>query len=195
MNPSLKDQIRGALSRRQRTIVTDARLTKAGVLMPMYEDRNDLCVLFTRRSEEVTQHKGQIAFPGGCQHPDDPSLCATALREAEEEIGLKSSDVEVLGELDDTATATTHFIVTPFVGFIPHPYAFRVNPDEIVELIPLPVRILRDPAVFREEQWDRDGASIPMYFYMVGSHVIWGLTARILRQFLEAAFPDGAARR
>jgi 8-oxo-dGTP pyrophosphatase MutT (NUDIX family) len=193
MDHSIKDQIRRVLSGRERKVAADSRLRKAAVLMPMYEDGDGLQIMFTRRSEEMPQHKGQIAFPGGLQHPDDPSLRATALREAEEEIGLRAGDVEILGELDDTATATTNFIVTPFVGLIPHPYTFRVNPAEIVELIPLPLPLLRDPSRFREELWDRDGAKIPVYFYNVGSHVIWGLTARILKQFLEAVFPRGTA--
>ena len=190
----MKDRVRSVLSRRQRKVVADPRLRKAAVLMPVYEDGDGLHILFTRRSEEMPQHRGQIAFPGGGQHPDDPSLLATALREAEEEIGLRPGDVEILGELDDTATATSHFIVSPFVGFIPHPYSFRVNAAEIVELIPLPLSLLCDPSRFREELWDRDDAKIPVYFYMVGSHVIWGLTARILKQFLEALFlPSGTA--
>jgi 8-oxo-dGTP pyrophosphatase MutT (NUDIX family) len=188
-----KDQIRQALSRRQRKIVADPSLRKAAVLMPLYEDDGVLHILFTRRSEEMPQHKGQIAFPGGCQHHDDQSLRATALRETDEEIGLRAGDVEILGELDDTATATTRFIVTPFVGFIPHPYPFRVNPAEIVELIPLPLSLLCDPSRFREELWDRDGAKTPVYFYMVGPHVIWGLTARILKQFLEAVVSTSKA--
>ena len=190
----MKDRVRSVLSRRQRKVVADPRLRKAAVLMPVYEDGDGLHILFTRRSEEMPQHRGQIAFPGGGQHPDDASLLVTALREAEEEIGLRPGDVEILGELDDTATATSNFIVSPFVGFIPHPYSFRVNAAEIVELIPLPLSILCDPSRFREELWDRDDAKIPVYFYMVGSHVIWGLTARILKQFLEALFlPSGTA--
>lgn len=193
MDHSIKDQIRRVLSERERKVAADSRLRKAAVVMPLYEDGDGLQILFTRRSEEMSQHKGQIAFPGGLQHPDDPSLRATALREAEEEIGLRAGDVEILGELDDTATATTRFIVTPFVGLIPYPYTFRVNPAEIVELIPLPLSLLRDPSRFREELWDRDGAKIPVYFYMAGSHVIWGLTARIVKQFLEAVFPGGTA--
>lgn len=185
----MRDLIRRALSRRQRRVVADPRLRKAAVLMPVFEDGDGLHILFTRRSEEMPQHKGQIAFPGGGQHPDDASLLATALREAEEEIGLRPGDVEILGELDDTSTATTNFIVSPFVGFIPHPYSFRVNTAEIVDLIPLPLSLLCDPSRFREELWEREDGKIPVYFYMVGSHEIWGLTARILKQFLEALFP------
>ncbi len=157
--------------------------------MPVYEDAEGLHVLLTRRSEALPQHKGQIAFPGGTQQPDDQSPLATALRESEEEVGLKPCDVQILGALDDTVTATSNYVVTPFVGLVPHPYSFQVNPGEIVELIPLPLALLCDPSRFKEELWDRDGVKVPVYFYMVGSHVIWGLTARILKQFLEAVFP------
>ena len=188
MSPPTKEQIRSALAKRRREVVADPRLRRAAVLMPVYEDGNGLQVLFTRRSEELPHHKGQIAFPGGTQQPEDQGPHATALRESEEEVGLRPGDVEVLGELDDTVTATSNFVVTPFVGFIPHPYSFRVNPTEIIELIPIPLSLLRDPSRFREELWDRGGRMIPVYFYTVGSRVIWGLTARILKQFLDAVF-------
>ena len=193
MSDPTKDQIRDALERRRRKVVTDARFRRAAVLMPVYENEHGLQVLFTRRSQELPEHKGQIAFPGGGQRPDDPNLRATALRECEEEVGLRPSDVEIVGELDDTVTMTSNFVVAPFVGFIPHPYAFRVNPAEIVELIPLPFSLLIDPSRFKEELWDRDGAKVPVYFYAVGSHLIWGLTARILKQFLEAVLATGQA--
>ena len=193
MGGPTKNQIRDALARRRRRIVTDARFRRAAVMMPLYENEHGLQVLFTRRSEETPEHKGQIAFPGGGPRPDDPSLRATALRECEEEIGLRPSDVEIVGELDDTVTMTSRFVVTPFVGFIPHPYPFRVNPAEIVELIPLPLSLLTDPSRFKEELWDHDGAKVPVYFYTVGPHLIWGLTARILKQFLDAVLAAGQA--
>lgn len=161
------------------------------MLMPLYEDGEGLHVLLTRRSDALPQHKGQISFPGGGQHPDDPDLLATALRECKEEVGLRPDDVEIVGELDDTVTVTSNFVVAPFVGFIPYPYSFRVNPAEIIELIPVSLSLLSDPSRFKEERWDRDGAKVPVYFYMIGSHVIWGLTARILKQFLEAVPPTG----
>ena len=193
MSLPTKEQIRRALAKRRRQIVANPRLRRAAVLVPVYEDGDGLQVLFTKRSEELPHHKGQIAFPGGTQQPEDQNPHATALRESEEEVGLRPGDVEVLGELDDTVTATSNFVVTPFVGFIPYPYSFRVNPAEIVELIPIPLSLLCDPSRFREELWDRDGGKTPVYYYTVGSHVIWGLTARILKQFLEAVFPASKA--
>jgi 8-oxo-dGTP pyrophosphatase MutT (NUDIX family) len=184
-----REQISQALAARTRRVVVDPSRRKAAVLMPVYHAGDGLQVLFTRRSEELPHHKGQIAFPGGIQQPEDGTPHVTALRESEEEVGLKAGDVQILGVLDDTITATSNFVVTPVVGLIPHPYMFRLNPAEIVELIPLPLSLLSDPSRFREELWDRDGKKTPVYFYTIGPHVIWGLTARILKQFLEAVFP------
>jgi len=186
MSRLLRDRIRAALARRDRKVVADPRFRRAAVLVPLYEDADGLQVLFTKRSEELPLHKGQIAFPGGGHRPDDSSLRATALRESYEEVGLRPSDVEIVGELDDTMTVTSNFLVAPFVGFIPYPYSFQVNTAEIVELIPLPLSVLSDPSRFKEDVWDRDGAKAPMYSYTIGSLVIWGLTARILKQLLDS---------
>ncbi len=191
MNRLLRDQIRVALARRERKAVADPRLRRAAVLVPLYEAADDLQVLFTKRSEEMPLHRGQIAFPGGGHRPDDSSLRATALRESHEEVGLSPSDVEIVGELDDTVTVTSNFVVAPFVGFIPYPYPFHVNSAEIVELIPLPLSVLSDPSRFKEELWDRDGAKAPMYSYTIGPLVIWGLTARILKQLLDTILLHG----
>jgi 8-oxo-dGTP pyrophosphatase MutT (NUDIX family) len=185
----VKDDIVEALARRARRVVADPGLTKAAVLMPLYEEGDELRILLTRRSEELPRHKGQIAFPGGGQRPGDADLRATALRETEEEVGIHPADVQIVGALDDTVTLTSQYVVAPFVGFIPYPYPFRVNPAEIVELIPLPLSTLCDRSCFREELWDRGGTKAPVYFYTVDSHVIWGLTACILKQFFEAVLP------
>jgi 8-oxo-dGTP pyrophosphatase MutT (NUDIX family) len=191
MSRPLRDQIRAALARRDRKVVTDPGFRRAAVLVPLYEDADGLQVLFTRRSEELPLHRGQIAFPGGGHRPDDSSLRATALRESREEIGLTPSDVEIVGELDDTVTVTSRFVVAPFVGFIPYPYPFQLNTAEIVELIPLPLSVLSDPSRFKEELWDRGGAKAPVYSYTIGPLVIWGLTARILKQLLDTILLHG----
>lgn len=193
MRRLLRDQIRAALARRQRKVAADRGFRRAAVLVPLFEDAGGLQVLFTKRSEELPLHKGQIAFPGGGQRPDDVNLRATALRESHEEIGLRPSDVEILGELDDTVTVTTNFVVAPFVGVIPYPYPFQVNTAEIVELIPLSFSVLSDPSRFKEEIWDRGGAKTPVCSYTIGPLVIWGLTARILKQLLEAIPLHGQA--
>ena len=119
---------------------------------------------------------------------EDESLRDTALRESWEEIGLDPKDVEILGELDDTATYTTRFIISPFVGAIPYPYEFQTNPEEVEELISVPLEVLLDKSNFREEIESIDGTLVPQYYYHYGERVIWGATARILKQFLEVVF-------
>lgn len=187
----MKERIQQILMNRERQRIEDARMTQAAVLVPLYEKDGELYLLLTKRTEILPLHKGEVSFPGGRYQASDQSLLETALRETYEEVGVRSEDVEVLGELDEVATFSSAFAVAPFVGFIPYPYPFRVNPAEIQELIHLPLSVLRGPAVFREEVRRRaDGQETVVYFYDYGPHTIWGLTARILKGFLELlAFP------
>ncbi|NNG07593.1 MAG: CoA pyrophosphatase, partial [Desulfobacteraceae bacterium] len=99
----------------------------AAVLFPLFSANGEYGVLFTQRTQTVENHKGQISFPGGAVEAEDGSLEETALREAHEEVGLLSNDVEILGQLDDTTTVVSYFVVHPFVGVIPYPYDFRIN--------------------------------------------------------------------
>lgn len=185
----MKKRIREILMSRERRRIEDARLTQAAVLVPLYEKDGELYLLLTKRTETLPLHRGEVSFPGGRCQASDRSPLETALREAYEEVGVRSEDVEVLGELDDVATFSSAFAVTPFVGFIPYPYPFQVNPAEIQELIPLPLSALKGPAIFREEVRQRaDGQEAPVYFYDYGPHTIWGLTARILKGFLELLY-------
>lgn len=117
----------------------------------------------------------------------------TALRESWEEIGLKPEDAEVLGELDDIATYTTNFVISPFVAAIPHPYKFRLNPYEVDEVIEVPLSVLLDQGNFSQEVVSLEDQLILQYFYNYGDRVIYGATARILKQFLEVVSADAAA--
>jgi 8-oxo-dGTP pyrophosphatase MutT (NUDIX family) len=154
-------------------------------LLPLYETEVGPHFVLTRRTERVPTHKGQISFPGGGFQDGDGNLLATALRESEEEIGLRPADVDVVGVLDDTVTAASAHVVRPFVGFVPHPYPFRLDSFEIEELVHLPLSPLLEPNCFREEVWDRDGRPHSVFFYEHDGHTVWGLTARILKQFVE----------
>ena len=109
----------------------------------------------------------------------------TALREAEEEMGIAPKDVQILGELDDFCTASSDFCISPFVGLIPYPYPFRVNPHEIAEVIEAPLSVLRQENQMRQEIFLRDGEPFPVYFYEYQDYTIWGATARILKEFLD----------
>jgi 8-oxo-dGTP pyrophosphatase MutT (NUDIX family) len=182
---SLRDQIAAILARRhpREEIVPGYR--QAAVLLPLYETGAGPHFVLTKRTERVPTHKGQISFPGGGFQDGDGDLLGTALRETEEEIGLRRVDVDVVGVLDDTVTAASAHVVRPFVGFVPHPYTFRLDAFEIEHLVHLPLRPLLEPNCFREEIWDRDGRPHSVFFYEHDGHTVWGLTARILKQFVE----------
>jgi dephospho-CoA kinase len=180
-----KEKIRQALSQREKRLCQGKGLTRAAVLIPMYHKAGEWYLVLTKRTETMEYHKGQISFPGGSQHEKDASLKDTALRESWEEIGLEPSDVEILGELDDAATHVTRFLISPFVGVIPYPYDFRANPEEVEEVISVPLDVLLDKRNFKEEIQSIGGQSVTQYFYRYGDRVIWGATARMLKQFLE----------
>lgn len=183
----MKDIVRKVLSQRRKKTITDDSLRPSGVLLPLFYKDGKYHILLTRRTENLEHHKGQISFPGGAYDEGDRTLMVTALREAYEEIGLKSEDVEILGELDDMVT-TTEFIISPFVGFIPYPYEFNINTYEIAELIEVPVQALLDREEYREDFMTREGTPYHGYSYEYNGHIVWGATARILKQFLDLVF-------
>lgn len=178
------DQISTLLSSRERRVVEHPPFSHAAVLVPLFKKGGDCHLLFTKRSEQVKYHKGEISFPGGVVDEEDLELINTALREADEEIGLKKSDVQILGILDDIVTIT-EFIVTPIVGLFPYPYPFKVSEVEIAELIEVPLSSLLYEKSFSEKEIIRGGQKEIVYAYQYEKHVIWGATARILKQFLD----------
>jgi 8-oxo-dGTP pyrophosphatase MutT (NUDIX family) len=183
---TLRDGIAEALRSRVPRRADRPDFRQAAVLLPLSQRETGPHLILTKRTEEVPTHKGQIGFPGGGFEEGDTDLLATALRETQEEIGLQPGDVEIIGTLDDTVTVTSRHVVRPFVGFVPYPYPYRLDPFEIERLIHLPILPLLSGAPFREEIWERDGQPITVYFYEYDGDTIWGLTARILRQFVEA---------
>lgn len=185
----LKTRIERALVDRPRRVVEDDGLVPAAVLVPITGHPLPH-IVFVKRSERVAHHRGQISFPGGIVETWDGSRLETALRECEEEIGLPADLVEVLGTLDDTETRATQFVITPFVGLVHGPVAWKPDGKEIEQVLELPLGWLRDPASFRVELWERGGELTPVYFYEYRGTVIWGATARILKQFLDLVFPE-----
>jgi 8-oxo-dGTP pyrophosphatase MutT (NUDIX family) len=178
------NQIREVLSSRKRRVIEHPPFSHAAVLVPLFRKGEDCHLLFTKRSEQVKYHKGEISFPGGVVDEEDAELQRTALREAFEEIGLKEEDVQIIGVLDDIVTIT-EFIVTPIVGLFPYPYPFKVSEVEIAELIEVPLGSLLDEDCFSEREIFRGDRKEVVYAYQYGNHVIWGATARILKQFLD----------
>ena len=181
----LKDRIRQILASREKRYVNSDRLVKSAVLLPIYERDQEYHVVLTKRTHELPSHKGQTCFPGGAMNKDDLSLLDTALRESYEEIGLNPHDVDVVGELDDTVTLVTNYIISPFVGFIPYPLEFTLNEAEVECLIDVPLDILTDEESFREETQVLHGISYVTQFYEYDGDIIWGATARILKGFMD----------
>jgi len=159
-------------------------LVRAGVLLPLFCKDGSYHILFTRRTDKVKRHKGEISFPGGIYDVSDGDLEATALREAHEEVGIKPQDVQLLGALDEVLTLTD-FIVSPFVGLIPFPYSFVLSEEEIEEIIILPLFGFLKGGVLSEQDWTYQEKTETVYTYHCGRHLIWGATAKILRQFLD----------
>jgi 8-oxo-dGTP pyrophosphatase MutT (NUDIX family) len=156
----------------------------AAVLVPLFLRGGAYHLLFTKRTPHLTHHSGEISFPGGVCDPGDRDYADTALREAWEEVGIAPDDVELLGELDD-CHSIHNYLVTPVVGVFPSDYQLTVNDAEIERLIEVPLSHFERPGVYRKEYWQWQGKSRAMYFYRYGEDEIWGLTARILKQFLD----------
>lgn len=140
-------------------------------------------VVFTRRGADLRRHAGEISFPGGRRDPADAGLRDTALREAEEEIGLPRAQVSVLGALQPTSTFVTNYLIHPFVGLIPAGLAWRVSAEEVDAVLELSVQALR--AGRAHTRMERRGISFETDTYTVEEHLIWGATARILDELLE----------
>ena len=187
----LIDLVRRRLRQRGRHVIDDPRMRRAAVLLPLFEDRGDGYVLFTRRTDTLEHHKGQISLPGGSEDASDAGPLATALRETEEELGIPPDRIEILGTLDDVYTVVSGFVITPFVGVIPHPMPLRVNPHEIAEVLTVPLSTFRDPGRLRVEEREREGERITVYFYYHGPYEIWGATGRIMKGFVDAVFGEG----
>lgn len=162
--------------------------TPAAVLMPLFFQGPELMMLFTQRTHLVKHHRGQISFPGGVHDPGDENFLATALREAQEEIGLAPTQVEVLGFLNTTQTITG-FVVHSFVGLIPFPYDFRLNEREVARLLWFPVRELWRPQRWRHGPHAWEGKHAMVYYCQMPQTTIWGATARILVDFLALLNP------
>lgn len=157
--------------------------TRAAVLVPLYVDGGALHAVFTRRHEDLRIHAGQISFPGGRRDPGDPSLAHTALRESHEEIGLERSAVELLGALQPTPTISTDFAVYPFVGMIRAGLAWTPSAQEVDEVLELSLRELRRG--YERRTLTRRGVRFRTDAFVLGEHIVWGATARILQDLFE----------
>jgi len=180
----VKQRLKQLLSQRQKLHIVDTSRISSAVLVPIYCKRGEYYLLFTKRTQKVKDHKGQISFPGGAKEGNE-TLVDTALRECAEEIGLAAEEVEILGELDDAISLTSNYVISPFVALIPWPYHFKVSEEEIDELIEAPVLAFIDGACQLQEERTTAGEVVNSYSYYYQGRVIWGVTARVLKQFLD----------
>jgi 8-oxo-dGTP pyrophosphatase MutT (NUDIX family) len=157
--------------------------TEAAVLVPLYDWPADPGLILTERHGELRRHAGEISFPGGRRDDSDESLAGAALREAEEEIALRPTDVELVGALPPVGTFVTGYKVFPFVGLIPADVALTASPIEVAAVLRLRISDLERG--YAKRRLVRRGVPIKTDTYLVGEHLIWGATARILAELLE----------
>lgn len=176
--------------RPQKMTVPDAR--DAAVLIPVVAEPEP-SLIFTVRTDTVRSHKGQISFPGGAIDPgDEGSATKASVREAQEEVGLDPASVEILGELDTFPTFVTGFVVTPIVGWVGHAPELRPNPAEVADVLVVPLRELSDE-IRSEPGFMHADRTYPTEAWVWNDHVIWGVTARIIRSFLSVLAEAGLA--
>jgi len=169
-------------------------LTGAAVLVPLVDHPSGLTVLLTQRTAHLADHGGQISFPGGRIEPTDEHPVAAALREAEEEVGLPASHVEVVGRLDTYVTGTG-FEVIPVVAFVRVPYPLRPDPSEVAEVFEVPLDFLVDPANLQRGSREWRGTTRFFFALPYETRYIWGATAGMLVNLAEVLAPDLAGHR
>ena len=178
---ALRESLRARVPRR--TEIPEFR--PAAVLVPVVVHGGVPRLVFTLRSEAMPTHSGQVSFPGGKVDAGDADRAATALREAEEEVGLARARVEVIGALDEVATPS-RFVITPVVGLVAEGPPIRVTSGEVAETFEVSLEALRAPGVFRDHgQVEREGRTYHLVAYQVDGRNIWGATARMVLQLLS----------
>jgi 8-oxo-dGTP pyrophosphatase MutT (NUDIX family) len=162
--------------------------TDAAVLVPLFAAADgELHAVFTKRRDDLRRHPGEISFPGGRRDHPDEDLRATAVREAEEEIGLPAAAVEIIGALQPTPTFVTGYAVYPYVGVIEPGRVWELSPREVAEVLEFSIADLR--AGYARQRLLRRGVPIRTDTYTVRDHMIWGATARIVADLLERVEP------
>jgi 8-oxo-dGTP pyrophosphatase MutT (NUDIX family) len=159
----------------------------AAVLVALYVQDDQMSAVFTKRQDDLRRHAGEISFPGGRCDKEDRDLAATALREAEEEIGLPRESVDIIGALQPTPTIATDYAIYPFVALIDPGRGWTLSPREVEQVLELPLPALL--AGYARRRLVRRGLPIRTDTYVVGPNLIWGATARILADLFDRIGP------
>ena len=176
------------LSSRRRETIPLCGMKAAAVMMLIFEEAGELKILFTKRTDKVSTHQGQISFPGGVAHQEDKGPVDTALRETMEEVGVAAGRIKVLGGLDDITTIS-NFVISPFAGYMEERPEYCLSEREIDRVIEVPIKALLEKQYFKAEEWIVDKGEVHMvYYFDYKDDVIWGATARILHQFLTLCY-------
>ncbi len=187
-NDHLPEELRRVLLSPEEALTLEVRgATNAAVLVPLYVNDGRLHAVFTRRHDDLRRHPGEISFPGGRYDEGEPDLKATALREAQEEIGLPRDAVEIVGALQPTPTIATGYAVYPFVGLIESGRTWTPSASEVAEVLELPLDELL--AGYARRRLVRREVAIRTDTYVVGENLIWGATARILADLFDRIGP------
>jgi 8-oxo-dGTP pyrophosphatase MutT (NUDIX family) len=155
----------------------------SAVLVALYDHHDEAHVVLTRRAQHLRSHRGEVSFPGGGQDPGE-DLRRTALREAEEEVGLDPASVEIIGQLDHRQTITSRSFIIPFVGILAGRPELTPSPAEVELILHVSLAELLAADVFREERWGLPPLDRPIYFFEIAGDTVWGATASMLRNLL-----------
>ncbi|UCF63244.1 MAG: CoA pyrophosphatase [bacterium] len=159
----------------------------AAVMILFVERRDFPHLIFTKRTDTVETHKGQISFPGGVKDLQDENLLDTATRETFEEVGIQPERINILGQLDDFFTVTD-FVVTPFAGYIDTEFQYKINTREVAQILEVPLSVFLQDNDFEIKKWEHQGATYDVFFYHYQNQIIWGATAYILNRFIDTVF-------
>ncbi len=181
-----KERVQQALARVTRDEWPDP--IQAAVLCALFEEDGCLCVLLTRRAASMRSHTSEVSFPGGRLEKDE-SPQAAALREAFEEVGLNPDEVEILGNLSPFSTRKLEVAILPFVGWLSQPPSLEPNPDEVEQILRVPLARLWEKGAYHQEIWDLPEISgLAIHFFELDEDIVWGATAHVLDELLGRLF-------